>query len=530
MTPSALWKRLQEARALVLACALVAAALAALWLAVAPPTPDLAAQVYRADLFSAHGFTAWENQWFGGHHVLGYSLLFPELAAWLGARVVGVLVAPVAAALFAWLLSEWDPRRARGPALWFAVGTAGELMIGRITFALGTAIGLAALVALQRRHAALAVALAALCAAASPVAGLFLALAGIALALSAATAPIPAISLAAAAVVVDVVMALAFPEGGAEPFGTTAAALVVAIAVGIVATADERHRALRYGALLYAAGTLAAYALPTAMGSNATRLAAIFAGPALLAAARPRLRGPAIALLAIPLALYEGWGPVREVKKGASDPSVHAAYYQPVAAFLATHNDRPARLEVPFTRAHWESVYLARRYPLARGWEGQLDVKYDDLFHHRTLSASAYRAWLDQLGVRWVAVPDVALDPSGKPEARLIASGLAYLALRQQKSHWSVYEVTHSQPLASGAGRIDSLNPTSFSITAYRPGTIRLKIRFTPYWAITRGNACIERTSDSFTEVAAKQAGQIHVAVRFALGRIGATSPRCGGT
>ena len=63
--------RLERRWALVGACAAIAAARAAIWLALGPPTPDLAAQVYRADLFADHGFTAWENQWFGGHHVLG---------------------------------------------------------------------------------------------------------------------------------------------------------------------------------------------------------------------------------------------------------------------------------------------------------------------------------------------------------------------------------------------------------------------------------------------------------------------------
>ena len=34
--------------------------LAALWLLLAPPTPDLAAQVYRSNMFGRVGFTLWD--------------------------------------------------------------------------------------------------------------------------------------------------------------------------------------------------------------------------------------------------------------------------------------------------------------------------------------------------------------------------------------------------------------------------------------------------------------------------------------
>jgi|GEM_PF-6572116 len=53
----------------------------ALWAALQPPTADLAAQVYRAGLFERTGRILWDNNWFGGHHLPGYSLLTPWLWA-----------------------------------------------------------------------------------------------------------------------------------------------------------------------------------------------------------------------------------------------------------------------------------------------------------------------------------------------------------------------------------------------------------------------------------------------------------------
>ena len=56
----------------------------AVWLAVDPRTPDLAAQVYRANLFAEVGWTVWDGRWYGGHDIPGYSLVFPPLAALVG--------------------------------------------------------------------------------------------------------------------------------------------------------------------------------------------------------------------------------------------------------------------------------------------------------------------------------------------------------------------------------------------------------------------------------------------------------------
>ena len=49
-----------------------AGVVAAVYLVLAPPSADLAAQYYRADL----GLVLWDNGWYGGHHMPGYSLLF----------------------------------------------------------------------------------------------------------------------------------------------------------------------------------------------------------------------------------------------------------------------------------------------------------------------------------------------------------------------------------------------------------------------------------------------------------------------
>src|SRR5256714_4307967 len=148
--------------------ALLAAALAVVYLVWNPLAPDLAAQVFRTDLFARDGFTLWNGQWFGGHHTLGYSVLFPPLAAALGPRLVGCLAAVASAALFDRIARRHWGEDAWLGSLWFAASTATNLLIGRLTFTLGVAVGLAAVLALQRGRRGLAPRVAAPCSPSSP--------------------------------------------------------------------------------------------------------------------------------------------------------------------------------------------------------------------------------------------------------------------------------------------------------------------------------------------------------------------------
>src|SRR5918999_217738 len=109
--------------------------------------------------------------------------LAPAALAALGAA--GYLLGNVptaelaAAVLFELLAGDRWGEGARWGALWLGLGAAATLFVGRLPFLLGVALGLGALLALQRERRATAVALALACPLASPVAALFLALAGV---------------------------------------------------------------------------------------------------------------------------------------------------------------------------------------------------------------------------------------------------------------------------------------------------------------------------------------------------------------
>jgi hypothetical protein len=509
--------------------ALVAALLAVLYLLLAPRTVDLAAHEFRADLFAREGFTIWNGQWYGGHHTPAYSVLFPPLAWLLGPMVVGALSSVASAALFEPLARRRFGRRARWGALWFGAGSATMLFTGRLPFALGVALGLGSLLALQRDRRAAAVGLACACALASPVAGLFLALAGVAHAFGGRARE--GIALAGAALVPPVLLSLAFPEGGHEPFVLSAFFPVPLFALAAVVLLPPGQRTLRLGAALYGAAGIAAYLVDTPMGGNAVRLGALFGGPLLLCAvplaSRSRLRAAVIGLTFAGLLFWQWSPPVRDVVKAIEDPAARASYYQPLVDFLDRHPG-PWRIEIPFTRSHWESAEIAPRFALARGWQRQLDVGRNEIFYGGVLTDLTYANWLTAHGVRWVALPSVKPDYSSYKERALVERDPRYLRLVERTTDWRIYEVMLPHPLVipERGGDIVLLDMRSdeFTLDVRRPGSALVRVRWTPYWRADGG--CVERDGD-WTRVTAADSGPVRVTTTFSPERVVLRGRRC---
>lgn len=488
---------------------------AAFWL-IAPRTGDEAAAYFRAQLFQREGFALWDAQWYGGHSLPGYSVLFPPLGAMLGERAVGALSSVAAAMLFVRLLPERYGGGVRAGGLAFAVGAAANLAAGRVTFALGVAIGLAALLASRRDHSGWAAILAAATALASPVAGVFLALTGVAAVMVYRQRAALALTLFSLAPIL--VFAGLFPEVGTQPFAVSDLVVVGALASVGLLLLPSRERVLGVGALLYAVAAAAAFAIPTPLGGNVVRLGELFGLP-LLACALWRDRRTALLVLAVPLLSWQ-WAPGADaVAVAAGDPSVRRAYYEPLVTWLTRATDRrgPMRIEIPPTRNHWEAAWVARHVELARGWERQLDTRYNEIFYAERLTVERYRAWLLDNAITYVAVPDAPLDDAALAEARLIRRGLPFLRPAWRSAHWRVFSVTGARPLLSGPGRLVSVGPQGFVFAADRSGEFTVRLRYTPYWSIGTGSACTEPAPGGWTRLRAAATGRIAVRVRFQL-------------
>jgi hypothetical protein len=505
---------------------LVAAALGAAYLIANPDSADHAAQVFRAGLFDREGLSAWDNLWFGGHHLPGYGFLLPALGSLIGPRVVGVIATVTAALLFAGIAYRRFGDRARLGVLWFATATAISLFTGRLTFALGVAVALGTVFAAQRGHRLIAILLAGLTPLASPVAALFLACAAVAYAVAERTRR--GLELAAVCVGVTLLVSTAFPEGGTEPFDFSSFQPAILVTVAVFLALPRQERLLRYGVAGYGLALTAAFLIQTPMGGNATRMGALLLGPALAFGLWRRQRY--VLLLLVPVLVYWQWSPVvRDLDEVRAQPSVTAGFYAPLRDFLrGTPRHDAYRVEVLPVEHHWESAYVPRGIYIARGWERQLDRKLNPLFYQSTpLTALEYRSWLDELGVGYVAVPHTDLDYAARGEKRLFRRGPpGYLDKVFRDENWTVYKVENPSPLAIG-GKMVKLTPEGFVVDAEVPGTVLVRVRWTPYWSIERGTGCVEQAPDGYTMLDVETPGRFRVGVDFSPVRAISSGPRC---
>jgi len=505
---------------------LVAAALGAAYLVIQPDSADHAAQVFRSGLFTHDGIVTWDNFWFGGHHLPGYGILLPLLSAVIGPRLVGVIAAIVAALLFSGIAYQRFGDRARLGVIWFATATSISLFTGRLTFALGVAVALGAVLSMQKGHRVLAIIFAALTPLASPVAALFLGCGVVAFAI--AERRRKGLELAVVAVGVALLISAAFPEGGTEPFDFSSFEPAILVAIAVFVALPPEERLLRYGVAAYGTALAAAFLIQSPMGGNATRMGSLLLGPVLAFGLWRRQRFALVLL--IPVLIYWQWSPVvRDLEEVSAQPSVRAGYYAPLVDFLRGRPHRDSqRVEVLPEAHHWESAYVPDGIYIARGWERQLDRKLNPLFYQSTpLTGTQYRSWLDDLGVGYVAVPRAPLDYAALGEKRLIKRGPpSYLERVFHSKNWNVYAVRNPSPLAIG-GKMVKLTPHGFVVDASAAGTVLVRVHWTPYWSIQQGTGCVEQAPGGYTMLDITTPGRFRVGIDFAPLRAVSSGPRC---
>jgi hypothetical protein len=124
-----------------------------------------------------------------------------------------------------------------------------------------------------------------------------------------------------------------------------------------------------------------------------------------------------------------------------------------------------------------------------------------------------------------VLVPSARLGPLGAhAEAELLRSGRSGLVPVFHSRDWRIYELPDATPLLTGPARADFVTLSHERIEAQvaTTGRYRLRVRYTPYWRVERGNVCLARARDGMTEVVARASGRFALTVGGPLGRNGA--------
>jgi len=504
-----------------------------------PPGTDLAAHVYQRDLFIRDGFAFWNNFWYAGRYsFVSYSPLYYPLAALLGIKLVAITSSMVAAYAFSVVTERQWGHPARGPAFAFAVASAASVLTGAFPYALGFALALTALAALQARRLRSFAAATVLTFAASPLAFGLLAivLIGVAAARSwrGIARPATAVVLTGA---IGVTLWRLFPSGGRYPFSASEFAAVTAFcSIGLVFTwRVERARILRYFFAAYACACVVAFAIPSSVGENIVRLRFVAVPLALLTFSLRAWRPLVPAVVALTLALSWNVTPLAaSFVHGSTDPSARAAYWSPVIRYLKQHLDPSYRVEAVATVGHWDAVYLARAgIPIVRGWFRQDDFPQNELLYER-FGRAAYLSWLRRLGVRYVVLTDAPADYSARAERSLLRSGRSGLRPVLEFAHGTIYRIPAPVAIVVGPARprVLALDTESVRFLAGAAGWYRVSIRFSPYWS--SDGACIRRRPDGMMDVLARQPGVIEmrfaVTAERALATLVGQQARCGAT
>ncbi|MGW7275941.1 hypothetical protein ACWGH5_36190 [Streptomyces sp. NPDC054864] len=471
---------------------------------------DLAAQYAWARFASEHGASAYGLFWYGGMHTANYSLISPYLMAAVGVKTVTVVSGVAGAWLVAALVERTGIRRPLWPAVLASLAVWCNVASGRTTFALGIAFGFAACLMLVReRRVAAAVACATLATMSSPVAGLFLVVAGAAYFLvrdwgRAAALIVPPVVVVGATTVL-------FPFNGEQlmPFDRIFPPVLFSLA--LIAAAPREWRVLRWGAGVYAAGTVLTYLIPSPIGTNVERLAELLAPTALLAALLlPALSRVRRIVLTVALVLSTAWVTQKTVADLTVSTTVPkwAADTRGVVRELDRLGADRGRVEVVPARNHREATALAPYVNMARGWNRQLDIERGRLFYDGSFSAATYRAWLDKWAVGYVVLPSGKPDGFAEDEAALVASGPSWLEPVWRDAHWQVFRVRDSVPMVSKPATVVRSTDSAMVVRVPSRGPVTLRLVYSR-WLRAEG-ACLQRQGE-FTRLTVSAPGTYEI-------------------
>jgi hypothetical protein len=109
----------------------------------------------------------------------------------------------------------------------------------------------------------------------------------------------------------------------------------------------------------------------------------------------------------------------------------------------------------------------------------------------------------------------------------VIASQPSWLKPLWSSANWKVYEVVDHRPLLTGPGELVELGRDNFTIQAQRAAPMIVRVRWTSFFTVTEGSACLARAKGGWTEVTPVRPGTISIAARFNVRRMADQTSFC---
>jgi hypothetical protein len=131
------------------------------------------------------------------------------------------------------------------------------------------------------------------------------------------------------------------------------------------------------------------------------------------------------------------------------------------------------------------------------------------------------------MGVTVVAIADTELDEGGTREATLLADPPGYLHEIHHDDVWTVFEVQPNPSLVDGAARLTRLGIEDFALEAFDPGDNLVRVRFSPWFVVTEGDACVREAADGWTIVRVFEPGTVTVTAELRWANLFDTDGNC---
>ena len=484
---------------------------------------DTPAHLYKIAELRQGGSLLWDNEWYGGvYQMVSYGFVFYWLAQFVNYGFLVVASAAVLPVLFyAYMRRVYDVT-SFVPAATLAGVLAVYLANGQDPFLFALALGMGGLVMEtydQRLVAALLVGVAGF---ANPVS---VTLCGIFFTAQYLARPERRASLRRLVVYLlpflaaRVVLALFFWETATYSYRPIEVLIYVTFGiVGALAarlSCDPERSAKETLFLTFAGVSVAAAVLPpNPMGGTFGRFFFVFGVPLLLTLRRVALPRALIVVVVAGAALGQLIVPATHFVSHAEGASAKPDFFAPALAFAATHHNADYRFHVVALSNHWEAYYFpVDDFAITRGWYRQSDALHNDLLNQSSFSAGQYVAWLHQMGVKYVFLPNAPLDLSGAQETALLV-GDPRFAVVYRDPDWTIFRLRGARPIVQpgrGAGAADvlALDHESIALRVSAPGSYVVKVSYSPYWQVASGMGTLTRSRRDFIVLHARMAGEV---------------------
>jgi hypothetical protein len=209
------------------------------------------------------------------------------------------------------------------------------------------------------------------------------------------------------------------------------------------------------------------------------------------------------------------------------DRTATERFYDSLATYVHGVPGGVQRVEVVPTETFRQADELALEISLARGWDTQLDRRYNPQLYESTLTRATFHQWLDDNAVGLVALPLGRLQHAAHREVAIIRSRPAYLQLAWATADWQVFHVVHAASLATNGAIVQRVQPEALTIDASRPGATMVMFRYTRLYRVVRGDACVSQARDGWIELHVARPGRVVLRISLTPSTLLGSPPTC---